>query len=101
MPGKSVVGKSDDTDMTPLDELRDDSLVRRLTAAPSLHATDAARLRVTDWLAQIANSPPGKALRRVWGGEPNLHAPLTGLAGGSGYLWGLVRAPPPRLPWAA
>ena len=73
MPGKSVVGKSDDTDMTPLDELRDDSLVRRLTAAPSLHATDAARLRVTDWLAEIANAPAGKALRRLCGANPSLH----------------------------
>ena len=97
MPGKSVVGKSDDTDMTPLDELRDDSLVRRLTAAPSLHGTDAARLRVTDWLAEIANAPAGKALRRLCGANPSLDALLTGLAGGSDYLWDLVRAAPQRL----
>ena len=64
-PGTNVVSRSDDTDITPLDELGEDSLVRRLAAAPSLHGTDGARSRVTDWLAEIADTPAGKALGRL------------------------------------
>jgi [glutamine synthetase] adenylyltransferase / [glutamine synthetase]-adenylyl-L-tyrosine phosphorylase len=91
------VGKSDYTDMTPLDKLREDSLVRRLAAAPSLHGTDEARSRVTSWLAEIADAPAGKALGRLCGATPKLDALLTCVAGGSDYLWELVRASPQRL----
>jgi glutamate-ammonia-ligase adenylyltransferase len=91
------VSKSDDTGMASLDELRDDTLVRQLAAAPSLHGTDAARLRVTEWLAEIADAPAGKALGRLCGANANLDALLAGLAGGSDYLWDLVRASPQRL----
>jgi glutamate-ammonia-ligase adenylyltransferase len=83
--------------MASLVELRDDSLVRRLAAAPSLQGTDAARLRVTEWLAEIADAPAGKALSRLCGANANLDALLTGLAGGSDYLWDLVLASPQRL----
>ena len=84
--------------MTPLDKLREDSLVGRLAAAQSLHGTDEARSRVTSWLAEIADAPAGKALGRLCGATPKLDALLTCVAGGSDYLWELVRASPQRLP---
>jgi glutamate-ammonia-ligase adenylyltransferase len=83
--------------MTALEGLRDSSLVRRITAAPHLHAADEARARVKGWLAEIAGLPAGKTLTRLSVAHPRLDALITGLAGGSPYLWDLARASPERL----
>ena len=77
--------------------LSDASLARRIAAAPYVEAAEEARARLTDWLAEIADAPAGDALQRLIAGNPALEALLTGLAGGSSYLWDLVRASPQRL----
>src|SRR5215813_3704611 len=82
--------------MTSLDRLGDSSLVRRIAAAPHLQAAGEARARVNDWLVEIAAVPAGKTLIRLSAAHPTLDALMTGLADGSPYLWGLVRASPER-----
>src|SRR5262249_24542111 len=82
--------------MTSVDGLRDSSLVRRIAAAPHLQAAGEARARVNHWLAEIAAVPAGKTLTRLSAAHPTLDALITGLAGGSPYLWDLVRASPER-----
>src|SRR5262245_5932907 len=77
--------------------LSDASLARRIVAAPCVEGVEEGRARLTDWLAEIAHAPAGDALRRVIAETPALDALLTGLAGGSSYLWDLVRASSPRL----
>src|SRR5215813_2069809 len=82
--------------MTSLDRLGDSSLVRRIAAAPHLQAAGEARARVNDWLVEIAAVPAGKTLIRLSAAHPTLDALITGLAGGSPYLWDLVRGSPER-----
>src|SRR6266567_5632022 len=82
--------------MTSVDRLGDSSLVRRIAAAPHLQAADEARARVNDWRAEIAGVSAGKTLIRLSAAHPRLDALITGLAGGSPYLWGLVRGSPER-----
>src|SRR5262245_32425319 len=77
--------------------LSDASLARRIVAAPCVEGVEEGRARLTDWLAEIAHAPAGDALRRVVAETPAPDALLTGLAGGSSYLWDLVRASSPRL----
>src|SRR5262249_39650576 len=77
--------------MTPVESLADSSLVRRIAAAPHLQAADEARPRVNDWRAEIAGVSAGKTLTRLAAAHPRLDALITGLAGGSPYLWDLVR----------
>jgi [glutamine synthetase] adenylyltransferase / [glutamine synthetase]-adenylyl-L-tyrosine phosphorylase len=72
------------------------SLARRIAAAPPLHA-DEAHARVKDWLAEIAATPAGVALRRLLAEHPSLTALLAALADGSPYLWELARKEPQRL----
>ncbi|MBV8243335.1 MAG: hypothetical protein JOY75_21330, partial [Hyphomicrobiales bacterium] len=43
----------------------DSSLVGRIAAAPYLQAADEARVRVKEWLAEIAGLPAGKTLTRL------------------------------------
>jgi hypothetical protein len=43
--------------MNSVHGLSDHSLVRRIAAAPCLHADAEARTRVADWLAEIADLP--------------------------------------------
>ena len=57
----------------------------------------AAQVRVAEWLAGIARSSPGKALKRLLDASPKVEALLTGLADGSPYLWDLASAEPERL----
>src|SRR5690348_11312367 len=83
-------------DVISLAGLSDASLARRI-AAPSLEPAEEARARLSDWLAEIADTPAGDALRRVIAGSPALEALLAGLAVGSSYLWDLVRASPQRI----
>src|SRR6516225_7375776 len=82
--------------MISLDGSDDSSLVRRIGAAPQLQAADEARARVNEWLAEIVDLPAGKTLTRLAAAHPRLAALMTGLADGSPYLWGLVRASPER-----
>jgi glutamate-ammonia-ligase adenylyltransferase len=81
---------------TSVDGWRDSSLVRRIAAGPHLQAEDEARARVDDWLAEIARTPAGKTLTRLSAAHPRLDALILGLAGGSPYLWDLVRGSPER-----
>jgi len=83
-------------DVISLAGLSDASLARRIAAAPCLEAAEEARARLADWLAEIADTPAGDALRQVIAGSPALEALLAGLADGSSYLWDLVRASPQR-----
>ena len=82
--------------MISLDGSDDSSLVRRIGAAPQLQAADEARARVNEWLAEIVDLPAGKTLTRLAAAHPRLEALMMGLADGSPYLWGLVRASPER-----
>src|SRR5215471_4247592 len=82
--------------MTSVESLGDSSLVRRIAAAPHLQAADEARARVADWRAEIAGLSAGKTLTRLAAAHPMLDALITGLAGGSPYLWDLVRDSPER-----
>src|SRR5262249_59767142 len=92
-----VTGKFRVQRMISLDGSDDSSLVRRIAAAPRLQAADEARARVNEWLAEIADLPAGKSLTRLAAAHPRLAALMAGLAGGSPYLWGLVRGPPERV----
>src|SRR5215470_5805619 len=82
--------------MTSVESLGDSSLVRRIAAAPHLQAADEACARVADWRAEIAGLSAGKTLTRLAAAHPRLDALITGLAGGSPYLWDLVRDSPER-----
>jgi [glutamine synthetase] adenylyltransferase / [glutamine synthetase]-adenylyl-L-tyrosine phosphorylase len=73
------------------------SLARRIAVAPPLHAAEEARARVEDWLAEIAATPAGAALRHLLAEHPALTALLAALAEGSPYLWELARKEPQRL----
>ena len=84
-------------DVISVGGLSDASLAQQIAAAPCVEAGEEARARLTDWLAEVADAPAGDALRRLIAGNPALEALLTGLAGGSSYLWDLVRASPQRL----
>ena len=84
-------------DVISVGTLSDASLARRIAAAPCVEAAKEAQARLADWLAEIADAPTGDPLRRVIAENPALEALLTGLAGGSSYLWDLVRASPQRL----
>jgi len=79
-----------------VESLGDSSLVRRIAAAPHLQATDEARARVANWRVEIAGVSAGKTLTRLAAAHPRLDALITGLAGGSPYLWDLVRDSPER-----
>jgi [glutamine synthetase] adenylyltransferase / [glutamine synthetase]-adenylyl-L-tyrosine phosphorylase len=72
-------------------------LAWRVTAAPCLAAPDAAHARVVGWLAEIADTPAGKALTRLLADHPILAALIAGLAEGSPDLWDRARAAPQRL----
>ncbi len=50
-----------------------------------------------DWLAEIADTPAGMNLRRLFATYPILDALMAGLAESSPHLWGLARAEPERL----
>src|SRR5258708_20778102 len=83
--------------MNSVHGLSDHSLVRRIAAAPCLHADDEARTRVADWLAEIADLPAGQALARLCATSAPLESLLAALAAGSPPPWDLVRASPQRL----
>jgi glutamate-ammonia-ligase adenylyltransferase len=73
------------------------SLAQRVTGAPPPEAEWTAHGRVREWLAEIAATPTGRTLTRLFDAHRNLAALMTGLAEGSPYLWELARAEPERL----
>jgi glutamate-ammonia-ligase adenylyltransferase len=68
-----------------------------IARAPELSSPETAGALVKDWFAQIARSSPGQTIKRLSADHPALHKLIEGLADGSPYLWGLVRASPQRL----
>ena len=81
----------------PSPEITAATLAERVVTAPRLFSPETARQRLDGWLAEIAQTPAGTSLRQALVERPNLRALLEGLADGSSYLWGLVRADPDRL----
>jgi glutamate-ammonia-ligase adenylyltransferase len=73
------------------------TLAQRISVAPQLRAAEAAHARVRGWLAEIAGTPAGKTLARLFAAHPILSALTAGLTEGSPYLWELARAEPERL----
>ncbi len=71
------------------------TLIARLDGALPLSSPEA-RAAVADWLSGIETEPAGKALALLVAKYPALSDFLGGLAGGSPYLWDLVRADPAR-----
>src|SRR5260370_7084350 len=84
--------------MNSVHGLSDHSLVRRIAAAPCLHADAEARSRVADWLAEIAHLPAGQALAGLCATSAPLESLRAGPAAGCAPLLRLPPAPPPRLP---
>jgi glutamate-ammonia-ligase adenylyltransferase len=72
-------------------------LVDRINPAAANGAAEPGRLRLADWLGDIAASPAGATLRELLNVHPPLEALLAGFAGNAPYLWDLVRADPARL----
>src|SRR5262245_5315787 len=73
------------------------SLAQSIATAPLLSQPDEAQAKVASWLAGIARSASGKALKTVLAGNPRLRDLLDGLADGSPYLWDLAMGDPQRL----
>jgi glutamate-ammonia-ligase adenylyltransferase len=73
------------------------ALAGRIVSAPKFAAPDAARARVANWLAGIADSEAGRALARLLAARAPLNALIEGLADGSPYLWELASREPARL----
>ncbi len=72
------------------------SLAGRIVTAPFLVDAEAARKRVTDWLAELA-APEAAALGAHLKAQPLLRQLLESLAENSPYLWELVSRAPDRL----
>jgi [glutamine synthetase] adenylyltransferase / [glutamine synthetase]-adenylyl-L-tyrosine phosphorylase len=73
------------------------ALAQRIVAAPLLSQPAEARETISAWLAEIAGTPEGNALKRLLAGSKDLSSLVEGLADGSRYLWELARADPARL----
>jgi [glutamine synthetase] adenylyltransferase / [glutamine synthetase]-adenylyl-L-tyrosine phosphorylase len=73
------------------------ALAQRIVAAPLLSQPAEAREKISAWLAEIAGTPEGNALKRLLAGSKDLSSLIEGLADGSRYLWELARADPARL----
>src|SRR5580698_4361675 len=71
------------------------ALIARLDGALPLSSPEA-RAAAVQWLSDIKADTPGKALASLAVKYPLLADLIGGLAGGSPYLWDLVRADPAR-----
>jgi [glutamine synthetase] adenylyltransferase / [glutamine synthetase]-adenylyl-L-tyrosine phosphorylase len=80
----------------PRKKLDQATLASRLTGALPLSSAQG-RARVADWLADIARTAAGKALKSLLTEYPPLATLLGGIAAASPYLWDLIRADPARL----
>jgi glutamate-ammonia-ligase adenylyltransferase len=70
------------------------ALVRRLGEALPRPQPSSA---LAEWLAEVAKTSTGKALKGLIDGHPPLGAVLGGIANAAPYLWDLIRADPGRL----
>ena len=80
----------------PTHTLDETALVRRLAGALP-HASASGRARASEWLASIARTASGKALKALIDRHPALTSLLDGIAETAPYLWDLVEADPARL----
>ncbi len=80
----------------PTHNLDEAALVQQLAGALP-HASAAGRARATEWLANIARTASGKALKALIDRHPALTNLLDGIAEAAPYLWDLVRDDPARL----
>ena len=74
-----------------------DTLAARIVRAPKLAAPEVTARRMADWWAELAGSPEGEALRRLFAAHPAAGALVEGIADGSPYLWDLAHREPDRL----
>jgi glutamate-ammonia-ligase adenylyltransferase len=72
------------------------ALADLITAAPRLSDPDAARLRVSDWLAGVSPAH-SKALKNLFSARPIIGTLVDSLAESSPYLWDLIVREPDRL----
>src|SRR5262245_18092923 len=72
------------------------ALADLITATPRLSDPDAARLRVSDWLAGVP-SADSKALKNLFSARPIIGALVDSVAESSPYLWDLIAREPDRL----
>ncbi|HKM88242.1 MAG TPA: bifunctional [glutamine synthetase] adenylyltransferase/[glutamine synthetase]-adenylyl-L-tyrosine phosphorylase [Xanthobacteraceae bacterium] len=80
----------------PTYSLDEAALVRRLAGALP-HALASGRARAAEWLANIARTASGKALKALIEQHPALTNLLDGIAEAAPYLWDLVGDDPARL----
>ena len=80
----------------PTHTLDETALVPRLAGALP-HASASGRARASEWLASIARTASGKALKALIDRHPALTSLLDGIAETAPYLWDLVEADPARL----
>jgi len=73
------------------------ALVRRITSAPRTSFPERARAAVAEWRDTIADAAARTALTGLIDENPEVGSLIEGIAGGSPYLWDLVRADPGRL----
>ena len=74
-----------------------DALAQRFRASQHFSDTSEARVGVSEWLAEIADTAAGKSLTELLAAHPVLDGLVMSLAEGSRYLWELARADPERL----
>ena len=70
----------------PTPTLDETALVRRLAGALP-HASASGRARASEWLASIARTASGKALKPLIDRHPALTSLLDGIAEAAPYLW--------------
>ncbi|MGA2313332.1 MAG: bifunctional [glutamine synthetase] adenylyltransferase/[glutamine synthetase]-adenylyl-L-tyrosine phosphorylase [Xanthobacteraceae bacterium] len=80
----------------PTHTLDETALLRRLAGALP-HASASGRARASKWLASIARTAAGRALKALIDRHPALTSLLDGIAEAAPYLWSLVEADPARL----
>jgi [glutamine synthetase] adenylyltransferase / [glutamine synthetase]-adenylyl-L-tyrosine phosphorylase len=73
------------------------ALARRIATVPLTSTLQAARDAVARWTASISTTPAGISLARLTADFPVVGRLIESLAGGSPYLWDLVRTDPARL----
>jgi len=73
------------------------TLAERIAAAPEPASANEARKQVRDWQSALGARGADAALKALTSGHPKLVKLITGIAGGSPYLWGLLREDNARL----
>jgi glutamate-ammonia-ligase adenylyltransferase len=76
---------------------KETALAAQIASAPCLFSPVEARARVSGWLADIARTRAGKALKGLLAAHAPANAVMDSIAEGSPYLWDLARADPARL----